>query len=288
MASRPVCGRLPVDHLTAPIFLLTDFGLRDSYVGQVKAVISALAPASPLIDITHEIEPYAIDEAAWTLEACLPALPVPATVLAVVDPGVGTARRAVAVHSAGRWFIGPDNGVLSAAVAVRPPGDCLAGPHGVDISDSGVDVCELGSPGFHRHPVSATFHGRDVFAPAAARLAAGLDSRQLGPPCSSLTLLPRFGGVPDGPGCLRGYVVHVDRYGNVVTSIRAEQLFTAFVIEVGGTPVDVRGRTFADGPADRPFCHVDSSGFVVIALREGHAAAALGAQRRDPVTVRAR
>ena len=266
-----------------PIFLLTDFGASDTYAGQVKAVLSARAPGAALVDLTHEVSPYAIDEGAWLLETALPYLPVPAVVLAVVDPGVGSERLPIAVRAASggdaaRYFVGPDNGLLSPAAppGSRPsrPGPCPA-PHGVEVRT-------IESPGARLETVSATFHGRDLFAPAAARIAVTGDHESLGAPRDELTLLPPFSGTPEGAG-LGGTVIHVDRYGNLVTTIRKEQLPPDFTLDINGHHIEHVVRTFSDAPPRALACHVDSSGFLAIAQREGNAAARTGAVRGDAV-----
>lgn len=260
-----------------PIFLLTDFGTRDHYAGQVKAVILGIAPGATIVDLTHDATPFDAEHGAWLLETALPALPERAVVMAVVDPGVGSARREMVVPCGGRLFVGPDNGVLSAAFpgAVRDGREANA-----------LDVRELCEPQFRRTNVSNTFHGRDIFAPAAAHLSRGLDYRRLGPPVPGPLVLPPFGGEPAGFGELRGRVIHVDRFGNVITTIRAAQMFPTCTVEVAGRPIGSRVRTFADAPAGVPFCHADSSGFLAIALNRGNAAAELGIDRNDPVVVR--
>jgi S-adenosylmethionine hydrolase len=149
-----------------------------------------------------------------------------------------------------------------------------------------VDAREVCAPQFRRQTVSATFHGRDIFGPAAAHVAAGLDYRLLGPPMAGVMALPPFRGFPGERGSLRGEVIHVDRYGNLVTTIRAAQLFPAFEVVVNGHVVDRHVRTFSDAPSGSPFCHADSSGFVAVAMNRGVAAAALGARRGDAVVVR--
>jgi S-adenosyl-L-methionine hydrolase (adenosine-forming) len=264
---------------TRPIFLLTDFGLAGHYAGQLRAVIASIAPAAPIHDLAHGVDPWAVDEGAWMLETALHVLPPAAIVVAVVDPGVGTHRREMVVASEGRLFVGPDNGLLSAAF---PPGARLGG------LPLGVDARELCAPQFRRPHVSATFHGRDVFAPAAAHLANGLDYRLLGPPLADPVLLPPFEGQPGALGELHGHVVHIDRFGNLITTIRAAQLFPAFEICVGTAVVDCRVNTFGTAPRDLPFCHVDSSGFIAIAVNQASAAAALGVERGAPMVVRAR
>ncbi len=271
--------------MALPVVLLTDFGTRDTYVGQVKAVLSARAPGAPLIDLTHEVSPYAIDEGAWLLETALPFLPAPAVVLAVVDPGVGSERVPVAVRAPAssdpacvRYFVGPDNALLSPAVSSdhRP---ARPGPSPVP---EGLAVRAIENPAARLETVSATFHGRDLFAPAAAYLAGGGDYESLGPPREELTLLPPFGGIAEGEA-IRGTVVHVDRYGNLVTTIRKEQLPDAFYLDINGCRIARTVRTFSDAPRGQLACHVDSSGFLAVAEREGSAALRTGAARGDAV-----
>ncbi len=268
-----------------PIFLLTDFGLRDAYVGQVKAVLAARAPGAALIDLTHEVSPYAIDEGAWLLETSLPFLPAPAVVLAVVDPGVGSERLPIAVRvpapgdpAAARYLVGPDNGLLSAA---SPPDDRPSAPVPCPVP-AGLDVRAIESAEARLETVSDTFHGRDLFGPAAARIATAGDHESLGPACEALTLLPPFRARPEGDR-LRGAVVHVDRYGNLVTTIRKEQLPPAFSLDINGHRIERAVRIFSDAPPGALACHLDSSGFLAIAEREGNAAARTGAARGDTV-----
>ena len=268
-----------------PIILLTDFGTRDTYVGQVKAVLTARAPGSALVDLTHEVSPYAIDEGAWLLETALPFLPAPAVVLAVVDPGVGGERAPIALSapapgdpSAVRYFVGPDNGLLSAAA---PPDARPSRPVPRPVPPP-LDVRAIENPEARLATVSATFHGRDLFAPAAARIAVTGDHESLGPARDELTLLPPFEGRAEG-AAIRGTVVHVDRYGNLVTTIRKEQLPRDFWLDINDCRIERTVRTFSDAPPGALACHVDSSGFLAIAEREGNAAARTGAARGDAV-----
>jgi hypothetical protein len=273
-------------HVTRPIFLLSDFGLRDAYAGQVKAVIAGIAPEARIFDLSHDVEPFAVDEGAWLLETSIETLPGDAVVLAVVDPGVGTERLEIAVFAAGRVFVGPDNGLLSGAFpeSCRPVGERAASA----AVPPGVEVRELCSPLFRRSVVSNTFHGRDIFAPAAAHLAQGVDPGRLGPCVERVALLGPFRGVPAGFGELHGRVIHVDRFGNLVTTIRAAELFPEFEVLIGGHRVDTRVRTFAEAPAGVPFCHADSSGYLAVAVNAGDAARTLGVSRGEPVLVRRR
>jgi S-adenosylmethionine hydrolase len=271
-----------------PIVLLTDFGLRDSFAGQLRAVIGGIAPGVPIIDLTHAIEPFAVDEGAWTLDTVLAVLPENAVILAVVDPGVGTSRRGIAVSAKGRLFVGPDNGLLSAAFSDHcrtRAGDEAAL---TAIHDPAVDVRELVNPQFQRSHVSPTFHGRDIFAPAAARVAAGLDYRHLGPPRHDAWLFATFCGRPGPFGELQGRVVHIDRFGNLITTIRTGELFPEFELTVGAARIDRRIWTFGAAPDDRPFCYADSTGYVGVAVNRGSAAATLGVARGEPIILRAR
>jgi S-adenosylmethionine hydrolase len=266
--------------MNRPIVLLTDFGWRDSYVGQLKAVLASIAPGAAVIDLSHDIEPFAIDEAAWCLETALPVIPPNAVVAAIVDPGVGTSRRGILVEREGRLFVGPDNGVLSPVLPGRE------GTTGAPAD--GVHVHEVRSPQFRLPQASATFHGRDIFAPAAAHLSNGVDHRHLGPPVVPDVVLPEFRGRPGGFGELEGYVVHIDRYGNLITTIRAAELFPRFEVSIAGVTIDRHVRTFANVPEGGLLCHADSSGFLAVAVNRGSAAEATGARRGDTVLLRRR
>ncbi|MDE2669123.1 MAG: SAM-dependent chlorinase/fluorinase [Chloroflexota bacterium] len=270
-----------------PIVLLTDFGTSDTYVGQVKGVLTARAPGAPLIDLTHEVSPYAIDEGAWLLETALPFLPDPAVVLAVVDPGVGSERLPIAVRASApgdsgfvRYFVGPDNGLLS---AVAPPDSRPSAPRSCP-APPGLDIRSIESPEARLATVSATFHGRDLFAPAAAHIAVTGHHEVLGPTRDELTLLPPFAGRAEGT-TTRGNVIHVDRYGNLVTTIRKEQLPPDFTLDINGHTIERIVRTFSDASPGALACHVDSSSFLAIAEREGNAAARTGAARGDDVVL---
>ncbi len=275
-----------------PIFLLTDFGLHDPYVGHVKGVIASLAPGSAIHDLTHDVSSFAVEEGAWLLETSLDVLPADAVVMAVVDPGVGTSRRALVAQSGGRTFVGPDNGVLSALAGARRPastsGTRLIPARAAIAGLDGLEVRDLCQPSLMRKTVSSTFHARDVFAPAAAHIAAGADFRRAGPPLSEMLLYPPFCGVPAGFGALEACVVHIDRYGNLITTVRANQLFPRFALEVSGHSVDMRVRTFAQAPPATAFCHIDSSGYLAVGANQESAARLLGATRGTPVRVLAR
>ena len=190
------------------ITLTTDFGLADGYVGTMKGVILGIAPTATIVDISHNIPPQNVREAAYTLYAAYPYFPQGAIHVVVVDPGVGSERRGIALRTPQATFVAPDNGVLSYVVA----------------GERVEQIVHLTNPGYHLSPVSRTFHGRDIFAPAAAHLARGVPLAELGDPLTDIVTfpLPRPQVRPDGT--IVGQVIHVDRFGNLITSITATDL----------------------------------------------------------------
>jgi S-adenosylmethionine hydrolase len=189
------------------IALLTDFGLDDPFVGEMKGVLLGLHPEAVIVDVTHGIRPGAVREAAWVLARSLSAFPDGTVHVAVVDPGVGTERRALAARCGGRCFVGPDNGVLMTAL------ETLGGA---------AEIREITTRELDRRRRGTTFDGRDLFAPAAARLAAGFDLAQLGPEVQDPVPMPGFAPRPVEGG-FQVEVVRVDRFGNVV--LAAEEAF---------------------------------------------------------------
>jgi len=255
------------------VTLTTDFGLRDPFVGIMKGVILSICPSARLVDLTHEIGPQDVLGACLALEAALPFFPDGTVHLVVVDPGVGSARRPLAVRVGGHSLVGPDNGALTPA---------LRGARWAAVA--------LAARDYRLADVSRTFHGRDVFAPAAAYLAAGVPLERLGPAVTDPVLL----AIPASrleSGALVGEVLDVDRFGNLLTSIDAARL--AEVPGAGPATVEVAGRAigglvdaYADGPADRPAAIVGSTGRLEIFVRSGSAHLALGAGRGAAVRVR--
>ncbi|MBZ0303263.1 MAG: SAM-dependent chlorinase/fluorinase [Anaerolineae bacterium] len=273
------------------IALLTDFGLRDAYVGVMKAVMRRICSGAALIDLTHAIEPQAVREAALTLLSAYAYFPAGTIFLVVVDPGVGTTRRPVAVAAGDYQFVAPDNGVLSYVLELLPD----------------VRSVELTQDTYRLHPTSQTFHGRDIFAPAAAHLAAGVSLPELGPTLHDLMRLPapRLDIVD---GCLLGEIVHIDHFGNVVTSIgtltwTAEdvlQLQPQFgpsrdvrtidaahaVVACGDQEVAGIFRAYGQAARGQMLTLVGSSGFLELAINQGNGAAALNIAIGDPVELR--
>jgi S-adenosylmethionine hydrolase len=259
----------------APVYLLTDFGTADTYVGQMKAVLNDIAPGVQVIDLTHEVAPFDIAQGAWLLETALPALPAACVVLAVVDPGVGSSRLPMAVHDGQRIFIGPDNGVLSAAFTADERRQRSGTPSAAHA---------ITNPVLQRAHISDTFHGRDIFAPAAARFASGFEPAEAGPGIAQPVMLPPFEGCVGPGGELAGEVISIDRFGTAITTIPQHQLPPRFTARVADRRI-APGRTFSDVPAGEPVALVDSSGFLAIAINQASAAREFGLERRSPVTV---
>ena len=255
--------------------LLTDFGLRDAYVGALKGVVASVAPGVPVVDLSHEVAPQDVMEAAFVLRGAYRYFPEGTVHLAVVDPGVGTDRRAVALRAHGHLFVGPDNGLFALVLGDAP-------------ADAAV---VLDRPEVWRVPDPApTFHGRDVFAPVAARLADGAALDAVGTPVdpASLRVLRWTLPIPDAEG-VRGRVVHVDRYGNAVTNVAAADLDArragrAVKVYAGGAVLRGLRRTYADVEPGDPVALVGSAGLVEVAVRDGNAAELLGIRRGTPVS----
>lgn len=248
------------------ITFLSDFGLEDEYVGTCHGVIKQIAPDIPVIDITHGIGPQRVLQGALVLERTLQYMPA-GVHLAVVDPGVGGQRRALALRSGdGRLFVGPDNGLLIPAAE-------RAG--GIDAAH------QLTNAAYALPSVSRTFHGRDLFAPAAAHLALGVAQHALGPPIAPDALarleLPQAEG---GPGRIDATVLAVDRFGNIQLNLSRDRLLalgaspgTRVELEhVGERYFAVAARTFADARAGDVILYEDAFGWIAIAISEGNAA----------------
>lgn len=255
------------------VALLTDFSTADAYAGIVRGVISGAAPRARIVDITHDIPPYDVRRGAWVLAEAAPWFPRGTVFLAVVDPGVGGARRPVAVKTRRGWYVGPDNGLLSLASA----------------RDGVEAVVELAVPSSRRR-ISRTFHARDIFAPAAARLAGGTALSRLGR--RSLTgLRPLAWPVPRRRGhFLEGEVLCVDRFGNLITNLTASGVKAAS--RGGGPRIRIGRRTvlglapaYDSVPRGGWLAIEGSSGLIEISRREASAAAALGARGGTPVRV---
>lgn len=247
--------------MTRIITLLTDFGTADGYVGEIKGVLAAAAPDCALVDIAHDIAAHDIEAGRFALARYWHRFPVGTVHLAVIDPDVGGARVALAVESEGRMLVGPDNGILSPAM-LHQGARCVALPV----------------------PASAapTFHGRDVFAPAAAQLAQGVALDALGAPYANPLVRRTPEATRAADGSTNGVVIAIDHFGNIVTNLITRRTGT---IEIAGRAVAI-GRTYGDVSPGALVALVGSSGLVEIAIRNGSAAVELGVARGERVVLR--
>jgi S-adenosylmethionine hydrolase len=260
------------------IVFMTDFGTANDAAAICRAVIAGIAPDARIMDVTHQVTPFSIEEAARNLESVSPYYPAGTVFLVVVDPGVGTARRALVVRSRrGQFFVLPDNGLVWPVVER----DGLDGAREIVNPDWMIG-----------ERISSTFHGRDVFSPTAAHLAAGWDWTRVGPAVGELVrLVPRVATL--GPGGIEGEVIALDDpYGNLITDIREADFRALGYAERALVPVTIDGRrrrvpfvrTFGDVPVGQPLLYIDSRGRVALALNERDLSRAWGV--RPPANVR--
>jgi S-adenosylmethionine hydrolase len=237
------------------ITLTTDFGTRDGYVGAMKGVIAREAPAAAIVDIAHEIPRHDITHGAWVLASATREFPPGTIHVAVVDPGVGGARAEVVARIGDQLYVGPDNGLF----ALLPPAS---------------EAFSIAAPGFRRADASATFHGRDVFAVAAARLASGEGPERAGPATQLAGRLPW-----DASGAGRGHVVHVDHFGNLISDLSPG---AARRIRFANRELAI-ARTYEAVAVGEPLAYVGSAGTIEIAVRGGRADDTFAATRGMPV-----
>lgn len=261
------------------ITLTTDFGTTDPYVGVMKGVILGINPQARLVDLTHAVGPQQVLQGSFLLGTAFRYFPPGAIHLAVVDPGVGSARRALAVQAEGHYFVAPDNGLLSHALGALGliKGGRGQSPALTSLKPGMRAVC-LTNPRFWLHPVSSTFHGRDIFAPAAAHLSAGARLEELGETVSSLLLYPLSPPRRRG-GSILGRVLHIDRFGNLVTDIPGRDLPQGpLTILVGGRAIQGLSSSYAEVPGDGEsplLAIVGSAGYLEVSARNTSAAALL-------------
>jgi S-adenosylmethionine hydrolase len=253
------------------ITLTTDFGLADGYVGTMRGVILSIAPEVTLVDLSHQIPAQNVRAGAFVLYQAVPFFPPETLHVAVVDPGVGSQRRALAVRTSQGLFIAPDNGVLSYVLATA------------DV----YEAVSLTNPAYQLPQVSTTFHGRDVFAPAAAHLATGVPLEELGPRAINLVRLPFPQPETTPSEDLITHVMHIDRFGNLILDVTADQVREETILELKECKIEGLSRTFADVAPGELLAYVGSSrDHVEIAVRDGDAACELGVNAGDEVRIR--
>ncbi len=272
--------------MSGPLLVFTtDFGLSDSYAGVMKGVALGINPELRLVDLTHQISPQNVAQGAFALGVSYRFFPSGTIHVAVVDPGVGTSRRPVLLQTPRGSFVAPDNGLLS-----RVLDDYLSdlpnasGPVGVPPP---LTALHLTNPDFWLHPVSNTFHGRDVFTPAAAHLSLGVAAESMGAPVADLEYLPIPRPRVDAEG-IRGEIIYCDVYGNLVSSIPLGLIDGRDIgeIRIRGRSIPHLSRTFNDrAPLSGLIALVGSHGYLEIAVANGSAASTLSAGPGEPVTV---
>lgn len=252
------------------ITLLTDFGHHDHFVGVMKGVISGIAPAARVVDICHEVEPYQVNQARFLLSQARGYFPAKTIHVVVIDPGVGSSRRPLLVESAGQYFIGPDNGVFT---------DVLGDPK---ARAREITNRRLFLPG-----VSATFHGRDIFAPVAAHLASGTAPSRTGALVGDPARLASGQPVRTGKRFWTGEVLHVDRFGNLITNLSVagfpQLLERGFIVKIGLAALEGLAPSYSAGAPGEPLVLIGSSGNLEIAVNQQRADRKLGVGLGSPV-----
>jgi S-adenosyl-L-methionine hydrolase (adenosine-forming) len=258
------------------ITLTTDFGLTDHYVGTMKGVILSRCPDASIVDISHEIPAFSTYAGAYAIAQAVPFFPPGTAHVVVVDPGVGTSRKALVVEAGGQYFIAPDNGVLS-LICVR---------------NSDAKIWEISSQSLWLKPISNTFHGRDVFAPVAAAIAGNSAvPKDLGPQIKQMTILPDLLPAEISPGSWRGRVLSVDHFGNIVTNFSSADFSriaeSRFALHVGKEEITEFRNTF--GEADTLcFAYFGSSGYLEVGINQRSAAEHLEVRAGELVLLRVR
>ena len=255
----------------AVITLTSDFGLHDGYVAAMKGAMLAIAPDATLMDVSHRVPPQDVASGAYVLSTAYRYFPTGTVHLAVVDPGVGSARRAIVVDTSEYLFVGPDNGLFSA----------------VFEREMKWKVVEIRNTAFFSPAVSPTFHGRDIFGPVAAHLSNGVPAEELGPPVADPNRLDLWKVHPYGNEVV-GRIVHVDGFGNAISNLGRQHVGDGEVrVRIGKTMFDGISRTYADVPEGEALVLYGSEDTLEVAINGGNAARKLGLRRGDRVTANA-
>lgn len=256
---------------SSTITMMTDFGLVEPYVAVMKGVILSIAPNASLVDLTHAVPPQDVRRAAFLLSTAIDYFPAGTVHVVVVDPGVGGERRPIAVQTDRACFLAPDNGVLTLALT-RQRAEVI-----IHLTNSDYWLPE----------VSATFHGRDIFAPVAAYLALGVPIGELGVPIDDVVRLPAAEPARQPDGSVHGRVQHIDRFGNCVTNVPSHmlRLDTPFVVKVAGSSIRGISPTYTAAEPGIALSLIGSSGFLEIAVCDGNAAEQLDVHVGDTVLI---
>lgn len=252
------------------IALLTDFGLKDYFVGAMKGAILSVNPNARIVDITHEIEPQNIKSASFTLRACYRDFPAKTIFVAVVDPGVGSERRAVLVETDEYFFIAPDNGLLSF----------------VFNESNDFRVFELTNKKFFAADISNSFHGRDIFAPAAAHLSKDVNPSEFGREIKDFEQFEEMRPRKISDTEIEAEIIEIDRFGNLITNLKREDLPESFALEIGGTRIEKLQTYFAEAEKAEVFMIFGSAGFLEVAAFQDSAKNLLQAAAGQKIAVK--
>jgi S-adenosylmethionine hydrolase len=272
----------------APVITLTtDFGTGDAYVASMKGVILTINPKAVIVDICHSIEPQNVLQAAFILSTAYRYFPEGAIHLAIVDPGVGSQRKAIVLKTPRAFFLAPDNGVLSYiidelnAATAKPAHDFSTAPEQKKLG-AGLEAVAITNPDFWRNPVSTTFHGRDIFAPVAAHLSLGTAMHKFGDSLSHVLALHIPQPFHDNQGNLTGRILHIDNFGNLVTNIRSNDLPSKrTTVTIGKHQIDGISQSYAEKEGLAAI--IGSSSYLEISLQNGNAAAFLDVKVGDEI-----
>jgi len=261
------------EFMSGIIALITDFGMADYFVGAMKGVILSINPAAQIVDITHEISPQNIASAGFILRACYRNFPKKTIFAAVVDPGVGSNRKAILVETEDYFFIAPDNGLLSFVFL------------GFNETES-FHVYELSGEQFFRRLISGTFHGRDVFAPVAAHLSNGVNPLEFGAKIKDYVCTAENKPQNFGENEIAAEIIHIDRFGNLITNLRKEDAPENFSLEISGKTIEKIRDYYSEAEQSEIFMIWGSAGFLEIAAFQDSAAESLEAATGQKIIVR--
>ena len=269
------------------ITLTTDFGTGDGYVASMKGVILGINPQAKVVDISHSVEPQFIRQASFIIHTSWRYFPEGSIHIVVVDPGVGSHRKAVILKTPSAYFVTPDNGTLSYVIHELAG---MQGAHNRSTTDQptsrsmpeGCEAVSLTVKEYWRHPVSATFHGRDVFAPVAAHLSLDIPITEFGEKVDSLTVFPIPVPFKDATGHTIGHIVHIDRFGNLVTNLRSRDIPPGgAAVEVRNQRIDNTGHYYSQGSGLMAL--IGGNDYLELSFRDGNAASLLGASVGDTI-----
>lgn len=242
------------------IALLSDFGTRDHFVAAMKGTILTINPSATIIDITHDIEPFNVSAAGFILRACHKDFPEKTIFVTVVDPGVGSNRRPILAVFGNQYFIAPNNGLV-----------CW-------VAENDACVFELSNEQYFRHPVSGTFHGRDIFAPVAAHLSAGVKPKEFGTIVDDFKQFEIAKPIEYSDREIRGEIIYIDHFGNLITNFSNNYIARGKAVELGETRIGDMRRFYAESTAENLFFIAGSAGFIEISVNRESAREILSAQ----------